>query len=40
LRFGNADVMANLEGMLSHIMATLAQLPTPDPSRLREGRVF
>lgn len=38
LRFSNADVMANLEGVLSHISATLVQKPTPNPSRLREGR--
>ncbi len=38
LRFRNADVMANIEGVLSHIMATLAPLPTPNPSRKREGR--
>ena len=37
LRFQNAEVMGNLEGVLSHISATLAQLPTPNPSRKREG---
>ncbi|RJG54978.1 endonuclease domain-containing protein [Sphingobium terrigena] len=37
LRFSNADVMGNLEGVLSHIGATLTRLPTPNPSRLREG---
>ena len=37
LRFTNADVLANLEGVLSHIAAKLAQEPTPNPSRLREG---
>ncbi|WP_242125298.1 DUF559 domain-containing protein [Sphingobium sp. Sx8-8] len=39
LRFSNADVLSNIDGVLSHLMATLALLPTPDPSRLREGRV-
>nr|WP_255325827.1 DUF559 domain-containing protein [Sphingobium sp. 15-1] len=37
LRFQNADVIGNLEGVLSRIAAMLAQLPTPNPSRLREG---
>lgn len=37
LRFSNSDVMGNLEGVMSRIAATLAQLPTPSPSRLREG---
>ncbi len=37
LRFSNADVMDNLEGVVLHIAATLARLPTPSPSRKREG---
>ncbi len=37
LRFQNADVIGNPEGVLSRIAATLAHLPTPNPSRLREG---
>ena len=37
LRFQNADVIGNLEGVLSRITATLAQMPTPGPSLLREG---
>ena len=37
LRFTNADVLTNLEGVMSHIVTTLAHLPTPNPSRLREG---
>ena len=37
LRFTNADVLTNLEGVLSLTAATLALLPTPDPSRQREG---
>ena len=37
LRFTNADVLTNLEGVMSHIVTTLAQLPTPSPSRGREG---
>ena len=37
LRFTNADVLTNIEGVVSHIRATFARLPTPNPSRLREG---
>lgn len=37
LRFTNADVLTNIEGVVSHITATLARLPTPNPSRRREG---
>ena len=37
LRFANADVVANLEGVVSAIQAALADSPTPDPSREREG---
>jgi very-short-patch-repair endonuclease len=37
LRFQNAEAMGNIDGVLSHIAATLAQLPTPNPSRRREG---
>jgi very-short-patch-repair endonuclease len=33
LRFQNADVMTNVEGVLLHIAATLQQ----SPSRKREG---
>ena len=37
LRFSNADVMGNLEGVVHVISAALADSPTPDPSREREG---
>ena len=37
LRFGNADVMGNVEGVAAVIAATLADRPTPNPSRTREG---
>ncbi|WP_234810790.1 hypothetical protein [Sphingobium herbicidovorans] len=33
MRFTNADVLTNIEGVLSHIGAALPQLPTPGPSR-------
>ena len=38
LRFTNSDVMANVEGVVSEIERTLALLPTPNPSRKREGK--
>nr|WP_232037338.1 DUF559 domain-containing protein [Sphingobium amiense] len=38
LRFSNADVMGNLEGVVLQIEAALPQTPTPGPSRKREGR--
>ena len=38
LRFSNADVMGNLEGVVLQIKAALPQPPTPGPSRKREGR--
>lgn len=37
LRFGNADVMDNVEGVAAAICAALADRPTPSPSRTREG---
>ncbi|WP_332818872.1 endonuclease domain-containing protein [Sphingopyxis sp.] len=39
LRFTNSDVMANVEGVVSEIERTLALLPTPNPSRKREGDI-
>jgi very-short-patch-repair endonuclease len=37
LRFTNAEVMANIEGVVCAIELKLAHLPTPNPSRKREG---
>ena len=37
LRFANREVMANIEGVVCAIELTLAHLPTPNPSRKREG---
>ncbi len=37
LRFLNEDVMTNLEGVLITIKETLADGPSPGPSRKREG---
>jgi very-short-patch-repair endonuclease len=37
LRFANADVLGNVEGVILSIRAALADRPTPDPSREREG---
>ena len=39
IRFTNEEVFANLEGVLISISQTLAALPTPDPSRKREGAI-
>ncbi len=37
LRFSNQQVFENLEGVVAIIEHALARLPTPSPSRLREG---
>jgi very-short-patch-repair endonuclease len=39
IRFNNEDVIKNVEGVLTMIGLALAEssLPTPNPSRLREG---
>ena len=37
LRFSNTDVMGNVEGVVAMIGASLADAPTPGPSRKREG---
>ncbi|WP_308815662.1 DUF559 domain-containing protein [Sphingomonas sp. GV3] len=37
LRFTNAVVLGNAEGVISVIIAALADGPTPTPSRMREG---
>ncbi|MDF7777072.1 DUF559 domain-containing protein [Sphingomonas sp. AOB5] len=36
IRFSNADVMGNLEGVVAEIRSVLATRPTPSPSRKRE----
>ena len=38
LRFMNEDVLKNLEGVVATIAGALADSPSPNPSRLREGR--
>ncbi len=40
IRFNNEDVIRNMEGVLTMIGQALAgrSLPTPNPSRLREGK--
>ncbi len=38
LRFSNRDVLDHLEGVVNAIRDALADSPTPDPSRTREGR--
>jgi very-short-patch-repair endonuclease len=37
IRFTNADVYERIEGVLSLISDALEALPTPNPSRMREG---
>ena len=37
IRFWNNDVLRNLEGVIDTIERTLADRPSPSPSRLREG---
>jgi very-short-patch-repair endonuclease len=37
IRFSNADVMGNVEGVVARIRHVLAERPTPNPSRKREG---
>ena len=37
IRFTNADVLGNVEGVVHAIGAALAARPTPSPSRKREG---
>ena len=37
LRFTNEDVVSNVEGVVLQIQRSLGHLPTPGPSRKREG---
>ncbi len=37
LRFWNNDVLWRVEGVLELILSRLADMPSPDPSRKREG---
>ena len=37
LHFTNADVLGNVEGVVTEIKTALADWPTPNPSRKREG---
>ena len=38
LRYWNNEVMENLEGVLQDIVRVLNASPTPNPSRMREGK--
>ncbi|CCW19355.1 protein of unknown function DUF559 [Sphingobium indicum BiD32] len=38
IRFWNNDVLGNLDGVIKDIMRVVADMPSPDPSRKREGR--
>ena len=37
VRFTNQDVLNNVEGVIHQIELAIAAIPTPDPSRRREG---
>lgn len=37
IRFWNNDVLGNLDGVIEDIMRVLADMPSPNPSRKREG---
>ncbi len=38
IRFWNNDVLERIDGVVSEIERVLADMPSPDPSRKREGR--
>ncbi|WP_284125331.1 endonuclease domain-containing protein [Parerythrobacter aestuarii] len=40
IRFWNHEVMDNVEGVLRRIEQTLADMPSPSPSRKREGSLW
>lgn len=37
IRFWNNEVLTNLEGVVAHIAGAIADMPSPNPSRRREG---
>ena len=37
LRFWNNDVLSKLDGVISRITDEIANMPSPDPSRMRDG---
>ncbi len=37
LRFTNDDVLSNIEGVIRQIEMVVTDIPTPNPSRKREG---
>jgi very-short-patch-repair endonuclease len=37
IRFWNPDVIERIEGVVAEIERAIATLPSPDPSRKREG---
>jgi very-short-patch-repair endonuclease/Holliday junction resolvase-like predicted endonuclease len=39
IRFWNNDLLANMEGVVAEIERVLADMPSPSPSRQREGRL-
>jgi putative endonuclease len=39
IRFWNTDVLANIDGVVAEIQRVLGDMPSPSPSREREGRL-
>jgi very-short-patch-repair endonuclease len=39
IRFWNSDVLERLEGVVAEIETVIASLPSPNPSRKREGNL-
>ena len=39
IRFWNNDVIERIEGVVQEIERVIADMPSPDPSRQREGRI-
>ena len=37
IRFWNNDVLGNIEGVVGEVERVIADMPSPDPSRKREG---
>ncbi len=39
IRFSNLDVMENVEGVVCRIAGVIGDMPSPSPSRMREGNL-
>ena len=40
IRFWNSDILDNVEGVLRRIERTMEDMPSPSPSRKREGSLW